>query len=506
MQGSGTRHKMWPGTELQKPKCTPTLALRLPEPAVAQVQRKGFLNSYEQAPRNVMSLEQFEKCAVDRLRVLQGIEDAQAKGVQQKDMQEYIEKLLRQYMPEPRSAAEVEEARARDNASHFILRLAHSRTETLRKWFMRLEEVLFRYRFNAADGDARRASMHGLQPIGQAEFERIAAELRAVFCWRDVGPEAHLPDKDKQSAEYFKDAAEPWTHVYKVPFEQVADLVRYRKVFMRGGEAYVLSSDAASLAATGFRARLVRGLRMCFQHFEQKMHEEDERLAPLLLCLPEREADESCAAGKRLTLQELPAAMQASAPLCMRRSYGILVQTHHLKYAGRVQFNLFLKAVGVNLDDALAFWRREFMKGGKTADDFDKQYKYNVRHQYGQEGCRANYAGHSCGRVISASHDRTGQSGCPFRACSSKELSAMLRGMKVPAGAIAAVVNKAQNHHYQMACSAVYKALHVKELEQPLTHPQQYFLKSQESFISETEPLNIEGLQSALPPPHAAFV
>ena len=53
MQGSGTRHKMWPGTELQKPKCTPTLALRLPEPAVAQVQRKGFLNSYEQAPRNV---------------------------------------------------------------------------------------------------------------------------------------------------------------------------------------------------------------------------------------------------------------------------------------------------------------------------------------------------------------------------------------------------------------------------------------------------------------------
>ena len=94
MQGSGTRHKMWPGTELHKPKCTPTLALRLPEPAVAQVQRKGFLNSYEQAPRNVMSLEQFEKCAVDRLRVLQGIDAAQATGVRPHEMHERVRKLL----------------------------------------------------------------------------------------------------------------------------------------------------------------------------------------------------------------------------------------------------------------------------------------------------------------------------------------------------------------------------------------------------------------------------
>ena len=229
-----------------------------------------------------------------------------------------------------------------------------------------------------------------------------------------------------------------------------------------------------------------------------------------MLCLSEREVDEQCVEGKPLKLQQLSAAMQASAPLCMRRSYGILMQTHHLKYAGRVQFNLFLKEVGVRLDDALAFWKREFMKGGKTAEEFDKQYKYNVRHQYGQEGCHANYVGHSCGRVISASHDRSGQAGCPYRSCSSKDLSVMLREMKVPSGAIAAAVDKAQNHHNQMVCIAVYKTLHAKELEQPLTHPQQYFLKIQESlvegFIGDTETLNIGPLESALPPPHAAFV
>ena len=221
---------------------------------------KRFLNSYEQAPQPEVSLEQFEKCVVDRMHVLQGIDAAQATGVRSREMHEHVHKLLQQYMTEPRSAAEVEEARARDNSSHFILRLAHSRTETLRKWFVRLEEVLFRYHFHAADGDAHRARMHDLQSMGRAEFEGIVAELQAVFCWRDVGPEAHLTDKDKENVEYFKDAAEPWTHVYKVPFEQVADLVRYRKVFLRGGEAYVLSSDAASLAATGFREHLLKGL------------------------------------------------------------------------------------------------------------------------------------------------------------------------------------------------------------------------------------------------------
>lgn len=63
----------------------------------------------------------------------------------------------------------------------------------------------------------------------------------------------------------------------------------------------------------------------------------------------------------------------------------------HLKYGGRQQYGLFLKSVGLTLEDALAFWRRSF--SGKVTDDkFQKEYAYNVRHNYGQEGKRANYA------------------------------------------------------------------------------------------------------------------
>lgn len=42
------------------------------------------------------------------------------------------------------------------------------------------------------------------------------------------------------------------------------------------------------------------------------------------------------------------------------------------------------------MDEAVVFWRR--MYGSTMSDDkFNKEYKYNIRHSYGQEGKRANY-------------------------------------------------------------------------------------------------------------------
>ncbi len=157
------------------------------------------------------------------------------------------------------------------------------------------------------------------------------------------------------NAEYFHKIEAPWTHIYKVPFEEVCELVRGRQVFLRGGHAYVLSRDLHAIASVSF-CKLISGkLTEYKEKFPDIVWQEDERLGPLLMVLPDAHAPVVYAAGEVVALCELPAALEASAPLCMRSAFGVLQATHKLKHFTRLQFGLFLKGIGVSAESALAF-------------------------------------------------------------------------------------------------------------------------------------------------------
>ena len=58
----------------------------------------------------------------------------------------------------------------------------------------------------------------------------------------------------------------------------------------------------------------------------------------------------------------------------------VLATTHHIKYKSRLQYGLFLKGIGLTLEDALKFFRGEFTKKGDTdIDKFEKEYSYGIR-------------------------------------------------------------------------------------------------------------------------------
>ena len=53
---------------------------------------------------------------------------------------------------------------------------------------------------------------------------------------------------------------------------------------------------------------------------------------------------------------------QTVFPLCMQQLHDNLRAAHKLRYFGRMQYGLFLKGIGLSLEEALRFWKMEFTR------------------------------------------------------------------------------------------------------------------------------------------------
>lgn len=135
--------------------------------------------------------------------------------------------------------------RQKDHYSHFILRLAFSATEDLRRRFARAETMLFRFRFQQDDSRERRAFIDSLsldwEPVSDEERNEVAESL--------VSSTPGLRRVDDET----------W---YKVDWEKVPELVERRVVFLRRGKVYVPGREQLSMIMAEFTARLERSLEV----------------------------------------------------------------------------------------------------------------------------------------------------------------------------------------------------------------------------------------------------
>lgn len=142
----------------------------------------------------------------------------------------------------------LEEERRRDHYSHFILRLAFSGTEDLRRRYSRLETMLFRLRFRDDDSRERQAFIDSLN----FDWERVTEEER-----RELGA-----DLTAASGFIKRDEEQGW---FKLEWEKVPDLVEQRKVLLRRGYAYVPIREQASLVVSEFTRKLDQALEVRVQ-------------------------------------------------------------------------------------------------------------------------------------------------------------------------------------------------------------------------------------------------
>ncbi|XVF02792.1 hypothetical protein REPUB_Repub04eG0204700 [Reevesia pubescens] len=453
---------------------------------------------YRSAPPLEVRLEDFELFAMDRLRVLKGISDGLSRGKKPEEMEKLAVDIWKANMMHPQATEDVN----KDIISHFVLRLVYCRTEELRKWFLSMETALFRYRFRSKSSEAQRALMSEFKlpykAVSNAEFESVKDKLGQVA--RSMGQT--LPAAD--------------AIFYKVPFEEVPELVAGRRVFIHKGHAYVAMNQLVSLVVTQFRSHLSKALILTNRKWTSTIREQEkDRLAPIVeaLCTSYLGPDYSQPKEfAEISIKDIDQIAKTSFPLCMRHLFEKVREEHHLKHGGRMQLGLFLKeirqawysclmagyalmflfrdlGVGLKVDDALAFWKAEFApKVG--AERFDKEYAYNIRHNYGREGKKTDYTPYSCSKIISSTPGVGDHHGCPYRHFSEENLRAALARMGVGSRAVEDVMDKVHNRHYQLACTLTFEAVHGASCDAGINHPNQYFIDSQRILQSKVDAAN----------------
>ena len=142
--------------------------------------------------------------------------------------------------------AKLQQERQKDHYSHFILRLAFSSTEDLRRRFSRLETALFKFRFQQDDARERQDFVESLD----LAWEMITEEEK-----RDFGKVLldATPGLKRQELEG------GW---FKVDFETVTELVESRKIFIKAGKAYVPSREQLSMVLASFSTKLDKALEV----------------------------------------------------------------------------------------------------------------------------------------------------------------------------------------------------------------------------------------------------
>ncbi|PQE18205.1 hypothetical protein CJF30_00009364 [Rutstroemia sp. NJR-2017a BBW] len=446
------------------------------------------LNFYAIPPTADITLEQFEQWAIDRLRVLAELEACSFRNKTPAETAEHMKPLLNKYLPlSPNSAgsAIVQAERQKDHYSHFILRLAFASTEDLRRRFSRVESMLFRLRFQVDDLRERQAFVDELdldwETVTQDEKMKYAEQLRA-----SAGGAIKLIENEG---------------FFKVDWERVPELIESRRVFLKGGKAYVHVREQLSMVVAEFTSRLDKALELTSRALPRL--DEDDRLTPILNHLSQNFTTPDASYSSSAT--SLPGAdisarnvdvLSSSFPLCMQNLHRNLRRDAHLKHYGRLQYTLFLKGIGLNLEEALVFWRTSFNK--ITDDVFNKEYRYNVRHAYGDVGGDSNrrgngYSPFSCQKILTEHPPGPGEShGCPYRHFSLDNLTSLLQTIGIKdQEVLRGVKEDKEKQKFHLACNRVFDYVHKQEIRkvkddgtwgaaqlETIVHPNEYFKRS----------------------------
>eukprot|EP00388_Colpodella_angusta_P011220 GDKJ01028847.1.p1 GENE.GDKJ01028847.1~~GDKJ01028847.1.p1 ORF type:complete len:506 (-),score=109.46 GDKJ01028847.1:123-1508(-) len=417
-----------------------------------------------------ITIRDFEQYAVDRLTVLQAIDRVCGLEAYISDddrKKAAINKVLVQQGLAMSNDLTLQEVIAKDQISHFILRLAFSRNASRREWLMKQEIRLFKFRLERSGGNGRSK----LCP-----FPIITAEDMI----KETPP--HIANYLAQQQLRLGRSA-----IYKLPFEKAASLIARRRCAVWGGSAFVFEEDLDSIFVSEMREKLASSLEaVADSPLALTGAFEDLRISEFLNLLGTMNLNPVSSLDKvdvdKLSLSTLDSVYKRSFPPCMRWSMDHLKTNHHHKHWGRLQLRLFLKGCGMSFDEQVHLWQEE-MKPKVDSEKFRKEHLYNIKHAYGLEGKRADYSPWACSKLLSGSappNPGPGEChGCPLKLFDAQPLSKMLNDWGIGRKTVDSMLELKRNGHFQLACVDYFRGTHSgSEGDGVGNHPNDFFRAS----------------------------
>lgn len=151
-------------------------------------------------------------------------------------------------------------------------------------------------------------------------------------------------------------------------------------------------------------------------------------------------------------------------PPCMLNLHQNLRKRHRLSHSQRFYYSLFLKDIGMPVEEAVDFWKAEYGQSPNGSHNCchqwerdEKKYLYGIRHMYGLEGRRKSYTSVSCQRIQS-SDTSCNEGGCPFKSFDNLQTLLLQNNRSCTDTLLSKINELKKSHQYSKACILYLKS------------------------------------------------
>lgn len=279
-----------------------------------------------------------------------------------------------------------------DLISHFTLRLIVIQSHITLQWFLAMEIKLFKYRIN-------QMNMYEFNHFYNTKFITKFNNLIESDVIADNIKKEKQIQKVSKFGQYDPDFDTSQVNYEFIHFSKCSHTMSKRKIKLSQGYLPLTLETQKDFVITEFSNFIEREMYKLSNH-----NIKDERLIRLHNDLFINYKNNSNKETNNISIKNI---YQENFPLCMKLLIEKLEREKHLKYNDRNQLSLFLKDLGVPIEDTINYMQSHLYQMK------NKELVYNIRHNYGLEGKKANYSCFSCQKIISLSSELN-STGCPF--------------------------------------------------------------------------------------------